>query len=61
MESLQRIIEAVKSSPGGVDAVAVEAGVSVHTLIKVVNGATKNPRYETFCKLDEWHKRQATQ
>lgn len=55
MTPLDKIISAVNGHPGGVNAVAVESGVPVDTLIKIVKGYTKNPRLDTFARLDRWH------
>lgn len=35
----------------GLDALCVRADVPVHTAIKIVNGATANPRFQTVHKL----------
>jgi predicted transcriptional regulator len=56
MTPLTKIISAVNGHPGGVDAVATESGIPVDTLIKIVKGYTKNPRLDTFSRLDKWHR-----
>lgn len=55
MTPLDKIISAVNGHPGGVEAVAAESGIPEDTLIKIVRGYTKNPRLNTYARLDRWH------
>jgi len=50
------ILQAVKKhltalDKSSLDSLCVQANVPVHTAIKIVNGATSNPRYQTVIKL----------
>ena len=40
------------------DAIAEETGVSVHTIIKVARGQTKNPRFHTIDPLTKHYRSQ---
>jgi predicted transcriptional regulator len=44
---------------GRLEAVAKESGVPFHTLLKIVNGQTENPRIKTVEKLLNYVEREA--
>ena len=53
MKTLQDLRKALpaKHEREALEAIAQGAQVSFHTLLKVVNGATKSPRYDTVERL----------
>lgn len=60
MSTFNEVIKTLKEkSRAELQEVADDAGLSFHTLIKLVNGQTPNPRIRTVEPLIKWYARRA--
>lgn len=59
MDLLEQIQQQLASRKESLRSVSEQAGVPYHTLTKLAQGVTANPRYQTVKKLQQYFEKQA--